>query len=71
MRDQNGMSRFDRIVGRIAGMVFWAVIGSMCFVLKLFCRSQPRFKRSDVEAGDVAPVRPAHDSLNIQQHTVI
>lgn len=71
MPDQNGMSRFDRVVGRVAGMVFWAVIGSLCFVLKLFYRSQPRFKRSDVEASNVVPAHPAQENLNVQQHTII
>ena len=71
MRDQNGMSRFDRVVGRVAGMVFWAVIGSLCFVLKLFYRPQPGIKRDDVEAIDAVPAHSANDSLNIQQRTII
>jgi hypothetical protein len=36
MLDKNGMTRSDRVLGRAASWVFWAIIGSISLMLKVF-----------------------------------
>ena len=71
MRDQSGMSRFDRVVGCAAGMVFWAIMGSICLVLKLFYHLQPRYTRNDIGENETVATQSTDEGLNGPQRTSV
>lgn len=48
MRDHNGMTRFDRVAGRVAWCIFWAVIGGVSSALKIYYIVRPDSRSASV-----------------------
>jgi hypothetical protein len=67
MLDENNMTRFDRVVGRAAGWVFWAVIGGISLMLKLFYVAPNRFFRTGDAKKVVLIAATNPTELEIQQ----
>ena len=67
MRDHNGMTRFDRVAGRVAWYIFWAVIGGVSSALKIYYIARPdSFLEGSVDAPELACVH-SENGLEIKE----
>jgi hypothetical protein len=69
MRDHNCMSRFDRAAGKVAGGIFWTVIGGISLALKLYYATRPKsYNAKDTDTVDLS-CRSGESSLEMEQST--
>lgn len=46
MQDNSQSSNLNRFIGNIAWVVFWLIIGTICLVIKFYCRIASNFKKT-------------------------
>lgn len=69
MRDQNGMTRFDRVVGEGAWRIFWTVIGGICLVLKIYYMLRPTSRRANTSDTTKLTYPSERNNLEIESQT--
>lgn len=69
MRNQNGMTRFDRVVGGVAWRIFWTVIGGICLVLKIYYMFRPTPRQAGTSDINEVACTSERSNLEIESQT--
>jgi hypothetical protein len=69
MRDHNGMTRFDRAVGRVAWWMFWTVIGGTCSVLKIYYMSRLTLPLTNTNEASSLDCPPSRSNLEVESQS--